>query len=98
MAANLRVEWSDRAAKDLDRIYNYLMNEWTEREANAFLDLVEEFESLVTNYPKAFIVSDQFKDCRLGLIHKNVTAIYKISQKKIFIVTLFENQTNSGYR
>ena len=40
MAAKLKVIWSERAVTDLDLIYNYLLEEWTRKEANAFLDLV----------------------------------------------------------
>ena len=98
MAAKLKVIWSERAVTDLDLIYNYLLEEWSSKEANAFLDLVQEFIRLIVQYPNAFAVSKKIKACRLGLIHKNVTAVYSVSTNAIHIVTLFDNRAKSKYR
>ncbi|HET6990368.1 MAG TPA: type II toxin-antitoxin system RelE/ParE family toxin [Bacteroidia bacterium] len=98
MAAKHKAIWSQRSVDDLDEIYNYLLEEWSSKDANTFLGLAQEFEKLVCQYPEAFAVSRKFKSCRLGLIHKNVTAVYKKKNKTIFIVTLFDNRSKSKYR
>ena len=41
MAALRRVEWTERAEGDLERIYG-----WTDREADCLLELVQEIELL----------------------------------------------------
>lgn len=82
MAANLSIEWSFRAISDLDRLYTNLLEIWTPKEANIFLDLVQEFEFLVCRYPEAFSTSVKKKNCRLALIHKNVSAVYLIKKTK----------------
>ena len=98
MAAKLKVEWSLRAVSDLDRIYKNLMLIWTSREANLFLDLAQDFENLISRYPNSFPLSKKRKGCRLGLIHKNVSAVYLVKKETIYIVTLFHNRTNSQFR
>ena len=98
MAAKRNINWSKRAINDLDIIYNYLLEEWTIKEANEFLDLVDEFVHLIKIYPEAFAVSFKNKNCRLGLIHKNITAVYMIRGNYIDIITLFDNRSNSQFR
>ena len=98
MAAKLKIQWSARAVADLDDIYNYLLKEWTLKEAEIFLDLVKDFLNLIQQYPEAFIASRKIRGYRLGLIHKNVSAVYTIRDHSIYIVTLFDNRTKSKYR
>ncbi len=57
MAVKLSVNWSERSETDLDQIYNYLLNDWGIKEANVFLDLVQEFENLICKYSEAFAFS-----------------------------------------
>jgi plasmid stabilization system protein ParE len=54
MAALRRVEWSARAERDLDRLYAFVLERWTEREADHLLDMVQEFEALVARWPNGF--------------------------------------------
>lgn len=78
MAAKHKIVWSDRAVKDLDLVYNCLREEWSTKEAETLLDLVQEFERLISHYPDAFTLSKKYRHCRLGLIHRNLTAVYNI--------------------
>lgn len=98
MAVKHKAIWSKRSVTDLDLIYNFLLEIWTKKEAEIFLDLTMEFEKLICRYPEAFPLSQKIKGCRLGLIHKNITAVYKVKDGSVFIVTLFDNRTKSKYR
>ncbi|CAN5273980.1 hypothetical protein BH09BAC5_BH09BAC5_11890 [soil metagenome] len=80
MVANLNIKWSERAEKDLDKIYKYLLEEWSCKEADTFIDLLEEFLKLIQRYPEAFVSSAKIKNCRLGLIHRNVSAVYTLEE------------------
>lgn len=80
MAAKHKVEWSKRAVADLDQLYNNLLEYWTPKEANLFLDMTQEFEQLVATHPEVFSASRKYKSVRLGLIHKNVTAVYTVKK------------------
>lgn len=98
MAEKLNVEWSDKAKDDLQRIYNTLIEKWSEKEAEQFLDLVFEFENTIIAYPEAFRKSEKLKGARLGFIHRHTTAAYKVEKKTIFILTLFDNRSENIFR
>lgn len=98
MVEKFELEWSEPATHDLEKIYNFLLLTWTIREAENFLDLVLEFEELLLRYPKLFATSKKFRYCRIGLIHENVSAVYKVTGKKILIVALIDNRSKSKYR
>ncbi len=98
MVEKCELEWSEPAFDDLEKIYNFLLITWTTREAENFLDLVIEFEELLLRYPKLFATSKKFRSCRIGMIHENISAVYKIMGKKILIVALVDNRSKSKYR
>ncbi len=94
----LNIEWSEIAALQLDKFYNYILFEWTSREAEKFLDQVQEFELIVSKYPLAFIQSKRKKQYRIGLVHRNVSAIYQIKANKIVIIALIDNRSSKKVR
>ena len=98
MAEKLNVEWSDKAKADLRRIYNSLIQNWSKKYAEQFLDLVFEFENTIIKYPEAFRKSEKLKGARLGFIHRHTTAVYKIENHTIFILTLFDNRSEDTFR
>jgi plasmid stabilization system protein ParE len=98
MAENLRIEWSDAAAAQLDKFYNYILEHWSLREAERFLDQVQEFEAVLVKHPKAFIQSRRKKKYRIGLVHKHVSAIYSFSDDVIFIIALIDNRGQDSHR
>lgn len=98
MGVEVSVEWSTRATKDLDRIYDFLVERWTVREAEAMLDIVQEFEGMVCRHPMAFKDSLTFPDCRIAILHRNLTAVYSYDGITVHIITLFDNRMDDGYR
>jgi plasmid stabilization system protein ParE len=96
MAAPRRIEWSARAENDLERIYDFVKARWTEREAERLLDLVQEFETLISKWPNGFKRSPSNKHFRLGLVHRNTTAVYRVYRDRIMIITLFDNRSNAS--
>lgn len=98
MAAKFNLQWSERASKDLEKIYNFLLLTWTQKEADNFLDLVLQFEETVLKYPEAATRSKKIRSCRVAIVHQNVSAVYKIQGSQILIVTLLDNRAKSKYR
>jgi len=94
MARKYKVFWSQEAKRQVDNILTYLRQNFGEKEADNFLDLLLHFEQTIMQFPKAFKASSKFKNCRLGLVHKHVTAIYKTSGSEITILTVFDNRAN----
>ena len=98
MAVEYRVIWSEEAVSDLQEIYDFVLRNWSVKEAERLLDLVKEFEDVISIYPEGFKPSNSVDGVRIGHIHQNTTAIYRIQEKSIEIVTLFDNRQNEGFR
>jgi plasmid stabilization system protein ParE len=98
MAAEYRVIWSEEAIIDLQEIYDFVLRKWSLKEAERLLDLVKEFEDVIRVYPEGFKPSNSVEGVRIGHIHHNTTAVYRIQDKTIEIVTLFDNRQKEGFR
>ncbi len=98
MAARLNVNWSLTATNQLDKFYHQILDKWTIRDAEKFLDLAQEFELVISKHPSAFIASARIKKYRIGLIHRHVSAIYEVKEKEVIIVALIDNRSKKKVR
>ena len=98
MAELLNIEWLVNASLHLDHFYNYILKEWSFREAEQFLDQVQEFEKIIAQFLNAFIGSRKRKKYRIGLIHKHVSAVYEFRKSKLYIVALIDNRSKQKFK
>jgi plasmid stabilization system protein ParE len=96
MAGPQRVEWTPEALEQLERIHDFVRHQWNERIADRFLTLVMEFEDLVLRYPNGFPVSPAHPDLRMGPIHRNVKAVYRVDPDKIVMITLLDTRADNS--
>jgi plasmid stabilization system protein ParE len=94
MTVRYNVYWTLEARNQVNHILDYLKLNWSEKEYNDFLDLLVHFERTITLFPKSFKESKKFKGCRLGFVHKHITAIYHLSGKTITILTIVDNRSS----
>lgn len=97
MGESLSIKWSETAVEQLDNFYHLILHQWSFKEAEKFLDQVQEFEAIIASHPKAFIKSKRNK-YRIGLIHKHVSVVYEIAKSKILIVALIDNRSKTMLR
>ena len=97
MEKKYKVSWSKEAKVQIDSIIAFLKEHSTTQEADNFLDLLLHFQKTIETFPKSFKISKRRKNCRLGLVHKHVTALYTIKQKTVFIITVFDNRCKPKY-
>ena len=62
MGAKHKVQWSKEAEQRIESVYNYLLEKWTAREANNFLDLLIRFEKRVSSFPEMYRNQNDTKD------------------------------------
>lgn len=93
MAGKYNVNWTLEAKNQVDQILSYLRENFSEKECNDFLDLLFHFEKAITSFPKLFKESSVYKNCRLGIVHRHVTAIYIFRGKSITILTIIDNRS-----
>ena len=98
MAVEYRVIWSKEAVNDLEEIYDFILRKWSLKEAERLLDLIKEFEDVICIYPEGFKLSNSIEGVRIGQIHQNTTAIYRIQFETIEILTLFDNRRDEDFR
>jgi hypothetical protein len=94
MAERFKVFWSSEAKVQVDHVVTFLRENWGEKEVGEFLDILRHFERTVAAFPKSFKESMKFKGCRLGYVHRNITAIYKVSRRSITILTIIDNRSS----
>ena len=97
MAAPRKVEWTARAERDLDRTHAFVLEKWSQREADHLLDLVQEFEGLIARWPNGFKRSQRNKNHRLGFVHRNTTAVYRVFSDRVVIIAMFDNRSNRAW-
>lgn len=96
MAGPQRVEWTPEALEQLERIHEYVRLQWNERIADRFLTLVMEFEDLILRYPGDFPRSSMHPDLRMGPVHRNVKAVYRVDPDRILMITLLDTRADNS--
>jgi plasmid stabilization system protein ParE len=96
MAGPQKIEWTPEALEQLERIHGFVRDQWNERIADRFLTLVMEFEDLVLRYPNGFPVSPERPDLRMGPIHRNVKAVYRVDPERILMITLLDTRADNS--
>lgn len=74
----MKVVWTFEAEKSFNAILDYLMEVWTQKEALAFIDLVEETIENIRTHPEMFKVSPYNRVSREAVITKHTTMFYRI--------------------
>tara|TARA_Y100001001_G_scaffold123525_1_gene121863 strand:- start:1055 stop:1354 length:300 start_codon:yes stop_codon:yes gene_type:complete len=87
----VRVVWTYEAKKSFDGIFDYLMIVWSQKEAIAFIDLVEATIEKIKSYPKLFKISPYNNASREALLTKHTTMFYRVLEGLIEIEYLWGN-------
>jgi len=96
MGKKYKVTWTLESKRQVDIILHFLKLKWGEKEASEFLGLLLNFELTISRFPKSFKESSTYKECRIGFIHKHITALYSLSKTEITILTVFDNRSKPG--
>lgn len=87
------VEWSAKAKGSYESLLDYLLSEWSEKEAENLTLEVSKVLLMISIYPKIF-KSFKNENIRLALITKHTSLYYKIYPEKIILVTFWDNRQN----
>lgn len=90
----IQVIWADKAQGDLKNIIEYLLSEWSAKEANAFLNRIEFVLALIRRNPKIFKEINRKKKIRQCVLMPQVSLYYTKQADKIYILRLFDNRQN----
>ncbi len=87
------VRWTPRARRKLSSFYTQVYKKWSLKEANKFLDLVQQFERVVSYHPFAYPRSAKNDKYRKSVIHRNTSIIYRIKDERVNVITLIYNRS-----
>jgi plasmid stabilization system protein ParE len=88
----LTIRWTKRAQKKFDLIIEYLLIEWNEHVAEAFVKKVYEFIDTLADFPEIGIIENKEKAIRGFTIVKQINIFYHIEGSQIIILDFFDNR------
>lgn len=88
------IVWSEPAKEEYWQNIDYLLENWTEKQAENFIDAVYRILNLIGNNPKTFALTE-YKNIRSALIVKQITLYYRITNNNtIELVHFWNNYQN----
>lgn len=90
----MRVQFSELSVFKLEKLVDYLREEWSERSAQTFLDKLDSKLESVRSSPKAFPESQVSKGLRKCVITKQTTVLYEIHQDVIIVMNIIDTRQN----
>ena len=85
-------KWSDQAMDDYENIVHYLIENWSEKEALAFITKTERVIRMICEMPKMFPGSMIYPDARRTVLSKHNTLYYRVLESTIEIITIFDSR------
>ncbi len=85
---------SKTAQKKLDELFEYLVDEWSERVKNKFIDKLDKNINIIRTNPEAFPTSNKVKGLSRCVITKQTTLYFRYNSKRIEVVTIFDTRQN----
>lgn len=89
-----KVVISRTVEKKLEKLFEYLIKEWSVKVKNDFVTKLDSTIEIIKNQPEIFPESKKGKGLRRCVITKQTTLYYRYSTKQINIVTLFDTRQN----
>ena len=90
------IEWTSEAERNLNAIFDYLENTWSEREISNFAQNLESYLHTISQNPATFPYFDKEKEVRRCVLSPQTTIYYREIpfENKVIVITLFDNRRN----
>jgi plasmid stabilization system protein ParE len=86
--------WLANAKEKLNNIYKFIIENWSIKIADEFIDKLKYKLQILSYFPHIGQKSQKKKDVRKYIISEQVSLFYKIVDRKIIILTLFDTRQN----
>src|SRR6478672_8205087 len=90
----LEIIWSPKALEKLHKIICFLSENWNEEVTKNFVLRTEEVIQAIAKHPHIFKQISKNNNLREAMITKHNLLIYKNTNSKITIITLFDTRQN----
>lgn len=78
----LRIVWTPQAEKGLDKVLEYLEEEWSAKEILALEKRILDLMERISKYPKICPPTGKYPNVRKGSVDKNNYIVYRIRPRK----------------
>jgi len=89
---NRKVVISKTAERKLEKLFEYLIKEWSLKVKKDFVEKLDSSIEIIKNQPEIFPESKKGKSLRKCVVTKQTTIYYRYNSKRINIVTLFDTR------
>jgi plasmid stabilization system protein ParE len=93
----MNIIWTGQARHTYDSTIAYLLEEWTVKAAQNFIDSVDEMEEQLKDFPNSFPISDKKQYLRKAVLGKHNSLVYQIDGDDIVFVTFIGNKQDHEY-
>lgn len=87
-----KVVISKTAEKKLEKLFDYLIEKWSLKVKNEFIEKLDTSIAIIEKQPEIFPESKKNKGLRKCVISKQTTLFYRFNTKQIYIVTVFDTR------
>jgi len=85
---------SKLAERKLDKLFEYLIMNWSIKVKNEFVKKLDKSISVIKKQPESFPSSENEKGLRKCVVTKQTTLYYRFDKYKIKVVTIFDTRQN----
>lgn len=85
---------SPLAQKQIIELLEYLKTNWNQKVKSNFIQKFDKKINQIANNPKSAPKSQQFNGIYLAVIQKQISFVYRITNRKIEIIALIDNRSN----
>lgn len=94
----MKIRWTTRATKNLDKIIEYLENEWDVKTVQNFASRLLNLLETLKSKPEIGRLVEKDKGIRVFVLTKQNTLFYRIKDQQIIILQIFDNRMNPKKR
>lgn len=87
-----KVVISKTAEKKLDKLFDYLVENWSLKVKNEFIEKLDASIEIIRNQPEIFPESKKAKKLRKCVLTKQTTLFYRFNSKQVNIITIFDTR------
>ena len=93
----MKIVWTNQARHTYDLTIAYLMEKWTVKSAQNFVDSVSLMEKQLKNFPNSFSISNKKLYLRKAVLNKHSSVIYEVDGENIVLITFLSNVQDHEY-
>ncbi|MEP7171700.1 MAG: hypothetical protein ABI855_20170 [Bacteroidota bacterium] len=89
------IRWTPESVDTFNNVIEYLLNEWSEHEVEAFVTSTDKVIEYISDHPKMFRKTNR-KNIREALVTPHNLLIYKILSTHIDLITFWDTRQHPG--